>query len=408
MIGWVRENWLYGVLGIVASMIVAPGAVAQVPVLGGLVAGDAVECVADAATDGGTDETACIDPAETAPESLAMRDEDGVASGEAADEAARAQDEAAATEPRRARDRDGDGVRNRKDNCPDVANPGQRDRNGDGIGDRCAPAPDAGDARAAEPPADPEPEPTPVVEPTPEPTPVVEPTPEPLPEVEPDPQDPGAEEPGDDGPVAEEQQPIADRDGDRIGDEFDNCPDVKNRLQMDRDGDGVGDRCDIPDECAHVGDDPTFVYPRNPGPGETRTMVGTPGNDVFFGENGTVNVMYGMGGNDCFIGGFSNNVMFGGEGDDVMLVNTSGNFLYSRGGNDTIVLRPGEHRYRRVRCFGFTVEPAQCTTAAAAPEPGSRFDVEGLRIRRDGQLPERLWRLAAGAPPGMEWPGFGD
>lgn len=393
MIGWIRENWLYGVLGIVASMIVAPGAVAQVPVLGGLVAGDTVECV----TDEDAGETVCDDAAEAAPESLAMRDDDSAALEETPDTA----DEPAA-EPGRVRDRDGDGVRNREDNCPDVANPGQRDRDGGGVGDRCAPEPDVGDADVAEPPADPEPEATPV-EPTPEPTPVVEPTPDPLPAVEPEPQDPVV---GDD--VAAEQQPIADRDGDRIADDIDNCPDVRNGMQRDTDADGVGNLCDIPDECAHVGANPTFVHPRPAPSGRALTMVGTPGNDVFFGYESGVRVMYGAGGDDCFIGAHGSTVVFGGSGDDVVIVRRARNVLFSGGGNDTVVLRDVQFRHRRVFCFGFPAATPGCTTTTDAPEPGSRFDVEGLRIRRDGQLPERLWRLAVNPPPGMQWPGFGD
>lgn len=35
------------------------------------------------------------------------------------------------------RDRDCDGVRNSKDNCPSKANPGQRDSDGDGYGNKC-------------------------------------------------------------------------------------------------------------------------------------------------------------------------------------------------------------------------------------------------------------------------------
>jgi hypothetical protein len=42
-----------------------------------------------------------------------------------------------ASSPALAADRDGDGIRNARDNCPSVSNPGQRDSDGDGIGDAC-------------------------------------------------------------------------------------------------------------------------------------------------------------------------------------------------------------------------------------------------------------------------------
>jgi len=42
-------------------------------------------------------------------------------------------------------DRDGDGVPDDEDNCPDVANPDQADFDGDGLGDACDPGPEPGD-----------------------------------------------------------------------------------------------------------------------------------------------------------------------------------------------------------------------------------------------------------------------
>jgi hypothetical protein len=62
--------------------------------------------------------------------------------------------------------------------------------------------------------------------------------------------------------------------------------------------------------------------------------------------------------------------------------------------------------WRRVRCFGFPAATPGCWRVDAAPEPGSIFDVEGLRIRRDGQIAERLWRLVNPNRPDLEWPGF--
>ena len=48
-------------------------------------------------------------------------------------------------------DRDGDGIADSADNCPDIANPDQHDEDGDGIGDACDPCPHlAGDAADAD------------------------------------------------------------------------------------------------------------------------------------------------------------------------------------------------------------------------------------------------------------------
>jgi len=101
-----------------------------------------------------------------------------------------------------ATDRDGDGIPDDEDNCPDVFNPirpvdngVQPDTDGDGIGDACDPCPfDAGTESCTPP-------------------------------------DPN------------------DRDGDGIPDDEDNCPTVFNPDQADRDDDGIGDACDpCPDD----------------------------------------------------------------------------------------------------------------------------------------------------------------
>jgi len=84
-------------------------------------------------------------------------------------------------------DRDGDGVPDGVDNCPDAVNPGQADADNDGVGDACEDAP---------------------------------PPPPP---------------PGPDG------------DGDGVPDSSDNCPQLKNADQQDHDSDGTGDACTVQD-----------------------------------------------------------------------------------------------------------------------------------------------------------------
>ncbi|MCZ6714038.1 MAG: thrombospondin type 3 repeat-containing protein [Deltaproteobacteria bacterium] len=46
--------------------------------------------------------------------------------------------------------------------------------------------------------------------------------------------------------IADPEAEGPDRDGDRISDAQDNCPDVSNKDQQDIDGNGRGDACDLP------------------------------------------------------------------------------------------------------------------------------------------------------------------
>jgi len=98
-------------------------------------------------------------------------------------------------------DRDGDGIADADDNCPDVGNPDQADTDTDGVGDACDVCVDVANPDQADADGDGEGD---------------------------------ACETGDDG----------DRDGDGIDDADDNCPDVGNPDQADLDGDGIGDACD--------------------------------------------------------------------------------------------------------------------------------------------------------------------
>ena len=96
-------------------------------------------------------------------------------------------------------DRDGDGVLDFEDNCPDAVNPDQADADGDGIGDVC----DSGEDSDAD----------------------------------------GVSDITDNCPLTYNPDQ-ADADGDGVGDVCDNCPDVANPDQADADFNGVGDACD--------------------------------------------------------------------------------------------------------------------------------------------------------------------
>lgn len=108
-------------------------------------------------------------------------------------------------------DRDGDGVSNQDDNCPDAANADQSDTDQDGVGDACD-----GDRDGD-----------------------------------------GFDNDEDNCPDAHNDQRNSDwddlgdacdpdRDGDGFDNDQDNCPDAYNEGQSDLDHDGVGDACDEP------------------------------------------------------------------------------------------------------------------------------------------------------------------
>lgn len=114
-------------------------------------------------------------------------------------------------------DRDGDGVRNERDNCPDDANAGQSDSDGDGVGntcDNCRGVDNAGQG------------------------------------------DSDHDGVGDrcDNCVRDRNPEQGDEDGDGRGNSCDNCRAVANRGQRDTDSDGRGDVCDGDDDDDGVPD----------------------------------------------------------------------------------------------------------------------------------------------------------
>ncbi len=110
----------------------------------------------------------------------------------------------------RAGDRDGDGVANRADNCPDDANPDQADADADGHGDVCDSDRDGDGAANAG---------------------------------DNCPDDANTDQADQDGD-GQGDACDSDRDGDGDANASDNCPDAPNGDQADADGDGQGDVCD--------------------------------------------------------------------------------------------------------------------------------------------------------------------
>lgn len=96
-------------------------------------------------------------------------------------------------------DRDGDGVRDEADNCPDVANPTQVDSDSDSFGDACDNCPLVANFDQAD---------------------------------------------SDDDGRGDACSSSGDSDGDSVPDDWDNCPDRPNPTQADADNDGIGDDCD--------------------------------------------------------------------------------------------------------------------------------------------------------------------
>ena len=139
-------------------------------------------------------------------------------------------------------DRDGDGVIDECDNCPDGENPDQVDSDLDGAGDRCDFDDDNDGVKDDE-------DSCPWVLQGPEP---------------PDADGDGMGDECDPCPAGEDMvdsdddgfddcvdlcvnlasEANGDSDGDWVGDACDNCPDAPNAGQIDRDGDGIGDACD--------------------------------------------------------------------------------------------------------------------------------------------------------------------
>lgn len=142
------------------------------------------------------------------------------------------------------RDRDGDGIFDTQDNCPDAPNADQRDADGDGKGDVCDPCPlDAPDDLDGD---------------------GVCQSVDNCPSVP----NPGQEDADSDGVGdvcdACPQDVLDDTDGDGVCDSTDNCVTTANADQTDSDGDGRGDACDVcPNSAQNDGDNDGVCEPQD-------------------------------------------------------------------------------------------------------------------------------------------------
>ncbi len=116
--------------------------------------------------------------------------------------------------PASAPDKDGDGVPDSKDNCPNKPNKDQKDSDKDGQGDACEPPPPDKDGDG-------------------------------IPDSKdncPNKANKDQKDSNKDG-IGDACQPPPDKDGDGVPDSKDNCPDKANKDQKDSDKDGIGDAC---------------------------------------------------------------------------------------------------------------------------------------------------------------------